>query len=160
MAIEHSVYTSEWRDWANQQLTDAGYSDPSASATRFVIDKILDAASEIFASDEVVTAATVTAISLLGSEALTAERWTPKKRAEEADANALWIPVTPGMSITSGMTVRVKADAYSDDVGRLHNGRAGKVVGVRRGMVLLQYPGEPTGAAHHHTLTLLEVRVG
>ena len=160
MAIEHSVYTSDWRDWATQQLTDAGYDDPSASATRFVIDKILDAAAEIFASDEVVTAATVTAISLLSNEALTAERWAPKKRAEEDAANARWVPVSPGMPITSGMTVRVKADAYSDVVGRTHNGKSGKVVGVRRGMALVQYTGEPTGSAHHHELPLLELRVG
>jgi len=64
------------------------------------------------------------------------------------------------MPITSGMTVRVKADAYSDDAKRPHNGRVGKVVGVRRGMGLVQYSGEPTGSAHHHILTSLELRVG
>lgn len=160
MAIEHSVYTSDWRDWADQQLTDAGYSDASASATRYMIDKILDAASEIFASDEVITAATVTAVALLGSEALTEERWTPEKRAEDAAANAVWVPVSPGMSLTAGMTVRVKAGAYSDNTGRPHNGKVGKLVGIRRGMALLQYAGEPAGAAHHHALTLLDVRVG
>jgi hypothetical protein len=55
----------------------------------------------------------------------------------EVDKNEVWVPVTPGQ-IKVADEVRVKSDAYSGDLGRLHNGRRGRVVGVRYGDVIVK----------------------
>lgn len=48
-----------------------------------------------------------------------------------------WVPVTPGQ-IKVADEVRVKFDAFEGELGRLHNGRRGKVVGVRYGDVIIK----------------------
>lgn len=48
-----------------------------------------------------------------------------------------WVDLRPGQ-ITVGDVVRVKADAYSGDGGKIHNGRRGKVVAVRYGDVIFK----------------------
>ena len=51
--------------------------------------------------------------------------------------NELWMPVRPG-DIKVADEVRVRADAYQGETGTLHNGRRGRVVGVRYGDVIIR----------------------
>jgi hypothetical protein len=54
---------------------------------------------------------------------------------EKKDEN--WVPVRPG-DIKVTEIVRVKADAFDGELGMLHNGRRGVVVGVRYGDVIVK----------------------
>lgn len=49
----------------------------------------------------------------------------------------VWVPVQPGF-IKVTETVRVKADAFDGELGMIHNGRRGVVVGVRYGDVIIK----------------------
>ena len=51
--------------------------------------------------------------------------------------NETWIAARPGAIVVADV-VRVRADAFSGDLGPLHNGRVGKVVGVRYGDVIFK----------------------
>ena len=55
----------------------------------------------------------------------------------EDNKNEVWVPVRPG-DIRVTETVRVKSNAFSGDLGVLHNGRRGVVVGVRYGDVIIR----------------------
>jgi hypothetical protein len=51
--------------------------------------------------------------------------------------NETWVPVRPGdIKVTD--QIRVKADAFDGELGMLHNGRRGVVVGVRYGDVIIK----------------------
>ena len=54
---------------------------------------------------------------------------------EENENDYAWIPLQPGQ-ITVGDVVRVKADAFKDKLGPIHNGRRGTVAAVRYGDVI------------------------
>lgn len=54
---------------------------------------------------------------------------------EETDNDYTWTPVLPGQ-ISIGDVVRVKADAFTDKLGPIHNGRRGTVVAVRYGDII------------------------
>ena len=56
-------------------------------------------------------------------------------KQEENDDDYFWIPLQPGQ-ITVTDIVRVKADAFRDELGPLHNGRLGAVAAVRYGDVI------------------------
>lgn len=56
-------------------------------------------------------------------------------KEEESEDDYIWIPLQPGQ-IAVGDVVRVKADAYTDKLGPIHNGRRGTVVAVRYGDVI------------------------
>lgn len=49
----------------------------------------------------------------------------------------IWTPARPG-DIKVADQVRVRADAFSGELGTVHNGRRGVVVGVRYGDVILK----------------------
>lgn len=49
----------------------------------------------------------------------------------------VWAPVRPG-DIRTAEQVRVRADAFSGDIGAIHNGRRGVVIGVRYGDVIVK----------------------
>lgn len=49
----------------------------------------------------------------------------------------IWAPVQPGF-IKVADIVRVRADAFDGELGMLHNGRRGVVVGVRYGDVIIK----------------------
>jgi hypothetical protein len=51
--------------------------------------------------------------------------------------NESWIPVQPGF-IKVADVVRIKADAFDGELGMVHNGRRGIVVGVRYGDVIIK----------------------
>ena len=54
---------------------------------------------------------------------------------EEDEEDYTWINLQPGQ-IVVGDVVRVKADAFEDKLGPMHNGRRGTVVAVRYGDVI------------------------
>lgn len=54
---------------------------------------------------------------------------------EENEDDYTWTPLQPGQ-IVVGDIVRIKADAFRDELGPLHNGRRGTVVAVRYGDVI------------------------
>ena len=56
-------------------------------------------------------------------------------KVEESEDDYTWIDLQPGQ-ITVGDVVRVKADAFADKLGPIHNGRRGTVVAVRYGDVI------------------------
>lgn len=71
-----------------------------------------------------------------------------------------WVPCQPGF-ISVGDEVRVFADAFEGDLGRVHNGRRGKVVGVRYGDVIIKTNDgkEPVLDGAHYSPYKLEKRV-
>lgn len=73
---------------------------------------------------------------------------------------AVWVPVKPG-NIVRGEYVRVRNEAYKDQVGHIHNGRTGRVVAVRHGDVIVKYDDSrtPQFDGVHHSPHVLEKRV-
>jgi hypothetical protein len=55
----------------------------------------------------------------------------------ETPADEIWEDARPGF-LKVGDEVRVKADAFEDELGQLHNGRRGKIVGVRYGDIIIK----------------------
>lgn len=51
--------------------------------------------------------------------------------------NETWVPCQPGFIKVTDV-VRVRADAFDGELGMLHNGRRGVVVGVRYGDVIIK----------------------
>ena len=76
------------------------------------------------------------------------------------EADETWIEVVPGQ-IAVANEVRVKADAYAGELGRLHNGRRGKVVAVRFGDVIFNSTDglEPKLEGAHYSPYNLELRI-
>jgi hypothetical protein len=56
-------------------------------------------------------------------------------KVEEDEEDYMWIPLQPGQ-IVVGDIVRVRADAFTDKLGPLHNGRRGTVAAIRYGDVI------------------------
>ena len=72
----------------------------------------------------------------------------------------LWVDAQPG-AILVGDEVRVKADAYNGSTGAIHNGRRGKVVGVRYGDIIFKSMDDKTPVLDgaHYTPHLLQKRI-
>ncbi len=72
----------------------------------------------------------------------------------------VWVDAQAGQ-ITVGDEVRVKADAYTGDTGTMHNGRRGKVVGIRYGDVIFRSTDdrEPVLDGTHYSPYQLQKRV-
>ena len=72
----------------------------------------------------------------------------------------LWVDAQPG-SILVGDEVRIKFDAYTGSTGAIHNGRRGKVVGVRYGDIIFKSMDGKTPVLDgtHYTPHLLQKRV-
>ena len=72
----------------------------------------------------------------------------------------LWIDAQPG-SIIVGDEVRIKSDAYTGSTGAIHNGRRGKVVGVRYGDIIFKSTDDKTPVLDgtHYTPHLLQKRI-
>jgi hypothetical protein len=75
-------------------------------------------------------------------------------------ANEMWIDAQPG-AITVGDQVRVKLDAYQGSTGSIHNGRRGKVVGIRYGDIIFKSNDEkqPILDGAHYSPHQLQKRV-
>ena len=75
-------------------------------------------------------------------------------------ADEVWADAQPGF-ITVGDEVRVKHDAYDGSTGAMHNGRRGKVVGVRYGDIIFKSTDgkEPVLDGSHYSPYQLQKRV-
>ena len=51
--------------------------------------------------------------------------------------NEIWEPARPGF-LKVGDEVRVKSDAFDGELGQMHNGRRGRIVGVRYGDIIIK----------------------
>jgi hypothetical protein len=72
----------------------------------------------------------------------------------------VWLDAQPGFIIV-GDEVRVKSDAYDGSTGAIHNGRRGRVVGVRYGDVIFKSEDgkEPLLDGAHYSPHQLQKRV-
>lgn len=71
-----------------------------------------------------------------------------------------WVQAMPGqMKVTD--VVRVKSDAFDGDLGRMHNGRVGKIVGVRYGDIIVNSidKKQPSLDGSHYSPHMLEILV-
>lgn len=55
----------------------------------------------------------------------------------QSSGNEIWEEARPGF-LKVGDEVRVKADAYDGELGTIHNGRRGRIVGVRYGDIIIK----------------------
>lgn len=109
-------------DWVKQQLQAAKVRKPVGDATM----KLIEFFDSIELEDEHRKKAVEMFSTLANGHAYVKEN---KKES--------WVPVRPGdIKVTD--EVRVKADAYDGELGVIHNGRRGVVVGVRYGDVIFK----------------------
>jgi len=108
--------------WIKEQLQAARVRKPVGDATIKLI--------EVFDEMELTDEHREKAIEMFSKLAL-GHAFVKDKKGE------VWIPARPG-DIRVSEIVRVRADAFSGDIGTLHNGRQGVVVGVRYGDVIIK----------------------
>lgn len=92
------------------------------------------------------------AIEIFSSLALT-------KSIVASNDDEVWVEARPG-SLTIGETVKVKHDAYENEVGVLHNGRRGKITAIRYGDIVIRTTDDKTpfiDGAHHSPHKLLKL---
>lgn len=75
----------------------------------------------------------------------------------EENKNEVWVQARPGQ-ITVADQIRVAANAYDGELGMMHNGRRGVVVGIRYGDVIMKTTDglEPVLEGAHHSPHKLE----
>jgi hypothetical protein len=151
---------SERRAWFARQLDDAGWTNEHTPVVRYLADQFLGLGVIGTHADTAEFATALNIIDeLLRGRALKSELWSEQKRADDANASAVWIAVQPGAALNRQDRVRVQNNAYEDENGRAHNGRSGTVMAVRYGMAVVHYDGDPPGTGQHHNIRLLEKRV-
>lgn len=134
------------RKWARTQLDEASYPKPTSDA----VISLLDVWWRQAHSEE--------------SRELTLDAFQKLARgfalAIASDPDEVWEQAKPGF-ISRGDQVRVRADAYRGPAGQAHNGRRGRVVGVRRGDVIVKYEDGkyPPNDGVHHSPHSLEKRI-
>jgi hypothetical protein len=135
-------------EWVHQQMADAKIKVGSGNA----LLKMLEAWEKIPQLSQALAKEAVEAFSKL---ALNHALSTPTGSVEE-----VWVPVQPG-NIYVGDEVRVLKDAFDDASGSLHNGRRGKVIGVRYGDVIVNSTDGKTPALNgaHYSPYKLEKRI-
>jgi hypothetical protein len=108
--------------------------------------------------EKVAAAMPLIARLLLGKPLDEREYWSQARRDEQ---HWDWVPALP-RSVGPGSTVRVRLDANGqNDPRRVHNGRVGVIVGIRRD-VIVSYSDNPSqglGVGQHHELNKLERQV-
>jgi hypothetical protein len=74
--------------------------------------------------------------------------------------NERWVPAQSGQIVVAD-EVRVKWNAFDGDMGKMHNGRRGKVVSIRYGDIIVKTTDgkEPVLEGFHYTPQQLEKRV-
>lgn len=129
-------------DWIKSQLQAAKVRKPVGDATMKLIELIdsLDLTPEF--RDKAVDMFAVLAKGHVIAE---------EKKDE------FWVPVQAGF-IKVADVVRVKSDAFNGELGTLHNGRRGVVVGVRYGDVIIKSTDDKTPVLDgaHYPPTKLE----
>lgn len=92
------------------------------------------------------------AIEIFSSLALT-------KSIIASSEDEVWVEARPG-SLAIGETVKVKHDAYENEVGVMHNGRRGKITAIRYGDIVIRTTDDKTpfiDGAHHSPHKLLKL---
>jgi hypothetical protein len=110
------------RDWIVSQIEAARVKKPVGNATL----KIVEFVDSLNISNDTKSQAFELASKIALGHAI----------LEEVE-DEVWIPVRPG-DIRTAEQIRVRADAFSGDVGAIHNGRRGVVIGVRYGDVIIK----------------------
>lgn len=113
------------REWVAEQLQAAKVKVGSGKA----IIKLLDAWSDIPKLSDNMVDEVLTVFSALAKGHAFVE--------EQNEEDYVWVPLQPG-KVVVGDEVRVKMDAYSAELGPIHNGRRGKVVGIRYGEIYVK----------------------
>jgi len=133
------------REWENEQMREARLDDRTREATRRLLDAWL-AGPGVYGVDVKL------AIESFGKLVL------GNALVVKDDPDEVWTPVTQAGQVHTRDTVRVRHDAYSDEAGRMHNGRRGRVIAVRYGDVIIRYDDgrQPPFDAVHHPPTRLE----
>ncbi|URP22183.1 hypothetical protein SEA_BIG4_99 [Microbacterium phage Big4] len=77
------------------------------------------------------------------------------------DTEHQYAPVMVGFNVQVGNTVRVRSDAFEGDLGRLHNGRVGRVTAKRNGDIIVTTTDDrvPRLEMAHYPPSALEIRV-
>jgi len=143
MAEEWSV-----RGWEDEQLDEARVSGENRDAVRRLLDAYRAGTGEYKVDRDLV----VRTFTQLASG-------LPLVAQDEPDA--VWRPITQSGQVHSRDLVRVRLDAYTDEAGRFHNGRHGRVIAVRYGDVVVRYEDgrQPPFDGVHHPPTALEKRI-
>jgi hypothetical protein len=110
-------------DWVKAQIQAAKVRKPVGDATLKLV--------ELFSTFDSLTEEGKEKTIQLFSKIALGHAWV------EDNKNEVWVSVRPG-DIRVSETVRVKSDAFSGEMGILHNGRQGVVVGVRYGDVIVK----------------------
>ena len=110
-------------EWIKEQLQAAKVKVGSGKA----IIKLLQTWEELPKLSDNMAEETLTVFSMLARGHVIKE--------EENEDDYIWIPLQPGQ-IGVADVVRVKADAFRDELGPIHNGRRGTVVAVRYGDII------------------------
>ena len=129
-------------NWIKTQLQGARVRKPVGDATM----KLIEMFDELKLTDEQKAQTVETFSKLALGHAFVKE-----------NKNELWMPARPGdIKVTD--EVRVKSDAYNGELGALHNGRRGKVVGVRYGDIIFKSTDgkEPVLEGAHYPPQMLE----
>jgi len=84
-----------------------------------------------------------------------------RNEAVVEDTEAVWTPVQVGFMLKVGDTVRVRKDAFTDEAGRIHNGRIGRVLAKRSGDIIIRTTDDrkPYLDGAHYPASALELRV-
>lgn len=137
-------------DWIKSQLEAAKVRKPVGDATLQLL--------ELFSTfDKLNDEGKEKAVQVFSKLAL-GHAWVQNNK------NEVWVDVRPG-DIRISEVVRVRHDAFTGELGTLHNGRQGVVVGVRYGDVIVKSTDGKTPVlegAHYspHSLEKLIVKVG
>jgi len=133
------------QEWAREQFI--------AGKTKVVVGKAVLRMLDTWATIELKPEHAKEAIEVLSKLALNHALVKPSK-------DEVWAPAQAGF-INVGDEVRVMANAFNDDTGRIHNGRRGNVVAVRYGDVIIRTNDdkEPFLDGVHYSPYKLEKRV-
>jgi len=115
------------KDWVLSQLDAAKIKDP---LVRTEVGRILDAWESIPTTVDPEVAEK--ALNIAARLAMGYTLVEPK-----ADEEEVWVDVIPGQ-IKVADIVRIKAQAFSGTTGQIHNGRVGKIVGIRYGDIIFK----------------------
>jgi hypothetical protein len=111
--------------WVREQLTNA----KTKRAVGTAILKLLDTWNEIVVSEENAKDVIERFRKLALGHAIAEEKID--------DLRGTWIQAQPGQLKVTDI-IRVKTDVFNGDLGKMHNGRVGKVVGVRYGDIVVK----------------------
>lgn len=77
------------------------------------------------------------------------------------DTGERWLPAQAGFMLSVGDEVRVRSDAFTGELGTIHNGRRGVIVAKRSGDIIVRHTDglKPSRTDARYPATALEKRV-